>query len=128
MCNALSCFDMIPYTLAVDCGSLTDPTNGTVDASPTTFMSTATYTCNTGYNINGGNTSTCQANGTWSGSEPTCDSTLYCCSSHTLLLWPLSSLQLSPVQPSLSLIMERSVYQATTLRALLPTPVTKATI
>ncbi|XP_064386457.1 CUB and sushi domain-containing protein 3-like [Halichondria panicea] len=51
----------------VDCGSLSDPGNGIVDASNTTFMNTATYNCNTGYNLTGDTTRTCQANGTWSG-------------------------------------------------------------
>ena len=61
----------------VDCGELTDPTNGAVNTSSgTTFMMTATYTCNTGYNLNGVTTRTCQATGDWSGSDPTCDSTL----------------------------------------------------
>ena len=67
---------MIPLLclyIAVDCGSLSDPGNGIVDASNTTFMNTATYTCNTGYNLASDTTRTCQANGTWSGTVPTCD-------------------------------------------------------
>ncbi len=59
---------------AVDCGDLTDPTNGAVDTSSgTTFMMTATYTCNTGYTQNGPPTRTCQADTMWSGAAPTCD-------------------------------------------------------
>ncbi|XP_064386142.1 mucin-2-like isoform X2 [Halichondria panicea] len=58
----------------VDCGVLTDPTNGAVDTSSgTTFMMTATYTCNTGYNIVGDMTRTCQDAMLWSGAAPTCD-------------------------------------------------------
>ena len=67
---SLHCFHdliIIPTYIAVDCGSLSDPGNGIVDASNTTFMNTATYTCNTGYNLTGDTTRTCQANGTWSG-------------------------------------------------------------
>ncbi len=60
------------YTVAVDCGTLSDPGNGTVNAPTTTFMYTATYNCNTGYNLTGDMTRTCQANGTWSGTDPTC--------------------------------------------------------
>ena len=57
----------------MDCGSLTDPANGSVNhTSGTTFGQTATYTCNTGYNLVGDSTRTCQATGVWSGSEPTC--------------------------------------------------------
>ncbi len=56
----------------VDCGPLTIM-NGMVDTtSGTTFMNTATYSCDTGYNLTGEATRMCQANGNWSGSEPTC--------------------------------------------------------
>ena len=67
---------MLIHNVAVDCGSLSDPSNGAVDTSSgTTFMRTATYTCNTGYTLTGSNTRTCQADTDWSGSEPACDST-----------------------------------------------------
>ena len=63
----------IPLSTAVDCGSLTDPANGQVDhTAGTTFGRTATYSCNTGYNLVGDNTRTCQVIGYWSGSAPTC--------------------------------------------------------
>ena len=61
----------------VDCGNLTDPANGQVDhTAGTPFGQTATYSCNTGYNLVGDSTRTCQATGNWSGSEPTCQSML----------------------------------------------------
>ena len=115
-------------TVAVDCcGSLDDPTNGAVNTSSgTTFMMNATYTCNTGYNLNGTNTRTCQATGDWSGSDPTCDSTLSSLLVYTVLI-ASSCLQLSPVHLSLTLIMEWSTYLTTTLEPLLTTPVTLAT-
>ena len=57
----------------VDCGSLTDPDNGQVTLTAgTTLGQTATYSCNTGYNLVGDSTRTCQATGIWSGSAPTC--------------------------------------------------------
>ena len=58
----------------VDCGNLTDPANGQVNTSGTTFGQTATYSCNTGYNLVGDSSHTCQATGVWSGSAPTCQS------------------------------------------------------
>ena len=62
---------------AVDCDNLTDPANGQVDhTTGTTFGQTATYSCNTGYNLVGDSTRTCQATGEWSGSAPTCESML----------------------------------------------------
>ena len=62
----------------MDCGSLTDPASGQVDlTSGTTFGQTATYSCNTGYNLVGDSTCTCQATGGWSGSAPTCEGMFY---------------------------------------------------
>ena len=62
----------------VDCGTLTNPANGQVShTAGTTFGETATYSCNTGYNLVGDSTRTCQATGEWSGSEPTCECMLH---------------------------------------------------
>ncbi|XP_064386204.1 uncharacterized protein LOC135334805 isoform X2 [Halichondria panicea] len=62
-----------PVCEIVNCGSLDAPSNGAVDTSSgTTFMMTATYTCNTGYTLTGANTRTCGSGGMWSGSDPTC--------------------------------------------------------
>ena len=57
----------------VDCGTLTNPANGQVS----TNGKTATYNCNTGYNLVGDSTRTCQAIGNWSGSAPTCERMLH---------------------------------------------------
>ena len=66
------------FMTVVDCGTLTNPTNGQVShTGRTTFGQTATYSCDTGYILVGGNTRMCQATGIWSGSEPTCQSMLY---------------------------------------------------
>ena len=68
--------DVSLLSTAVDCGTLTAPANGQVSYSGrTTFGHTATYRCNTGYNLIGGTTRMCQARGTtgaWSGNAPTC--------------------------------------------------------
>ena len=57
----------------MDCGNLTYLANGQVALTAgTTFKQTATYSCNTGYNLVGDSTRTCQATGNWSGSAPTC--------------------------------------------------------
>ena len=69
---------------AVDCGPLTDPTNGSVNhTAGTTFAQTATYSCETGYNLVGDSTLTCQAIGNWSGNAPTCQGMLL----HSVCLW-----------------------------------------
>ena len=65
------------FIIVVDCGSLTT-TNGMVIYNPqgqdqTLVGATVTYTCNTGYTLNGNDMRTCQASGAWTGSDPTCD-------------------------------------------------------
>ena len=61
------------FSTAVDCGSLPDPGNGQVDhTAGTSLGQTANYRCNTGYNLVGDSTRTCEATGNWSGSAPTC--------------------------------------------------------
>ncbi|HVZ73733.1 MAG TPA: hypothetical protein VHJ20_15240 [Polyangia bacterium] len=61
-----------PTCTIKNCGALTAPTNGTVTDPTTTYGASATYACNTGYSASGALTSTCQADGTWSGTAPTC--------------------------------------------------------
>ena len=61
----------------MDCGTLTNLANGQVNhTAGTTVGQTATYSCNTGYNLVGDSTRTCQAEGKWSMSAPTCQSML----------------------------------------------------
>ena len=51
---------------------LSSPANGRVAVTGLTSGSTATYTCNTGYQLTGLQTRTCLSNGIWSGQAPTC--------------------------------------------------------
>ena len=53
------------------CSTLTNPSNGVVTWTGLTSGSTATYTCNSGYELIGNTVRTCQ-NGRWSGQAPTC--------------------------------------------------------
>jgi hypothetical protein len=72
-CQADGTWSGTPATCAVkDCGGLPAPTNGSVSAPTTTYGSTATYSCVTGYGPSGSATRTCQATGAWSGTAPTC--------------------------------------------------------
>ena len=65
--------DVSLFSTVVDCGTLSNPLNGQVNhTAGTTFGETATYSCNTGLNLVGDSTRTCQATGAWSGSKPTC--------------------------------------------------------
>ena len=63
--------------LAVDCGSLGSPANGSINISTTTFASVAHYSCNLGYLLVGVESRRCQANRTWSGEEPICDGIIH---------------------------------------------------
>ena len=68
---------MIDTITAVDCGPLTNLTNGLVHTSNgTTFGSTATYTCDTGYMLSGSQSRTCGADGSWTSLEPFCEGSL----------------------------------------------------
>lgn len=49
------------------------PVNGRVSTSSGTgFGAVASYSCNAGFRLYGSSARTCQANGTWSGTAPTC--------------------------------------------------------
>ena len=67
---------------AVDCLSLSDPINGCVRVSATTYNSIAYYICNDGYNLVGQQNRKCQHDGTWYGDPPICErkclSKMYC--------------------------------------------------
>ena len=56
----------------VDCGELVPPSNGMVSYTSGTLLgSMATYMCDAGYDLVGGDTlHTCGSDGNWSGMEP----------------------------------------------------------
>ena len=57
------------------CGQPDSPNNGRVDTSAgTSFGDVARYLCIEGYTLIGLNETTCQADGQWNGSVPTCES------------------------------------------------------
>ena len=63
--------------LLVPCLLLSDPNNGTISCSlgddgVPSYEDTCNFTCNTGYELTGSNTRTCQSDGNWSGSEVMC--------------------------------------------------------
>ena len=61
-----------PTCVAVDCGLPGAPGNGNVSVPTTTYSSTATFSCMSGFTLSGTATITCQSNGTWSGTVPSC--------------------------------------------------------
>ena len=60
--------------IAVDCGALMNPDDGSVSFSTTIFTSIASYSCDTGYNLVGVDQRNCTSAVTWSDGEPTCQS------------------------------------------------------
>lgn len=67
-----------PTCVIVDCGPLASPANGIVSALTTTYDSKATYQCGGKYQRVGVETRTCQADGTWSDTAPTCKCIAMC--------------------------------------------------
>ena len=59
--------------IAVDCGNLVSPVNGAIYLSGLTYLSKATYTCNTGYQLRGPVERTCDTDGLWSQYSPSCN-------------------------------------------------------
>ena len=79
---------MISYPNTVNTGPTEPPTtcpiltalsNGMISYNMGTILvdTVATYTCDTGYTLNGGSTRTCGSDGVWSGSDPTCQGKEY---------------------------------------------------
>lgn len=54
------------------CGWLAPPPNGHKEGISYLMGSTVYFHCNSGYSLVGAETSTCQADGTWSRPTPTC--------------------------------------------------------
>ncbi|XP_078578161.1 matrilin-1-like [Branchiostoma floridae x Branchiostoma japonicum] len=61
---------------ATPCPPLTAPTNGALTPpSPHNYPVTVTFSCNSGYELNGAENTTCQTDRTWSNPVPTCSLT-----------------------------------------------------
>ena len=79
MCNIVY-VECVPVPIVITCSDLPSLTNGNIDyggAGSTDSRpvdTVATFTCNTGYTLNGGSTRTCGSDGVWSGSVPVCQS------------------------------------------------------
>ena len=65
------------FILLVSCPPLDDPSNGMISCSleddeVPIYEDTCNFTCNTGYELTGNETRTCQSDGSWSGSIVMC--------------------------------------------------------
>ena len=63
---------LISWNIVHDCGGLKNPENGRVSFDLTTFKSVATYACDSGFEISGPSSRTCNGSGLWSGSSTVC--------------------------------------------------------
>lgn len=59
----------------VSCSGATAPANGAVSSGTALYNAQITYSCDTGYTLTGTATRTCQADGSFSGTAPTCAAT-----------------------------------------------------
>ena len=66
----------IQFTIAigVTCPFPSPPENGAISHKGNGFGDVITYSCKRGYNLNGIATRRCQADGSWSGTPPSCES------------------------------------------------------
>ena len=65
------------FLFIVSCPPLRNIINGVIDCSlgddgVISYEDTCSYTCNTGYELTGSATRTCQSNRTWSGTDAMC--------------------------------------------------------
>ena len=67
-----SYIDFAVINIAIDCGELSAPLNGSVEGSETTFPNVLWFSCDEGFELDGSASRKCQANGTWSGVTTFC--------------------------------------------------------
>jgi hypothetical protein len=67
-------FQMFVNCFSEFCPTLSDPDNGEVEVTGNSAGDEATYTCNTGYTLNGDKKLVCQNDGEWSAQPPLCTS------------------------------------------------------
>ncbi|XP_076439986.1 sushi, von Willebrand factor type A, EGF and pentraxin domain-containing protein 1-like isoform X2 [Babylonia areolata] len=61
-----------PVCFPVECPQPAQPDHGAVNVKGLTFTSKVEYTCQSDYRLEGPSVRTCEADGSWSGEEPTC--------------------------------------------------------
>ncbi|EDO44432.1 predicted protein, partial [Nematostella vectensis] len=63
-----------PFCLKNSCGYLDPPANGKKIGDEHNYGKSVTFECDTGYRLKGSKARTCQNNGLWDGTQPTCES------------------------------------------------------
>ena len=77
------CIDICKCVFVVHCPNLLPPINGTINCTmkengAPSYEDTCSFTCNTGYELTGSDTRTCQSNGSWSGNDTVCRRGNFC--------------------------------------------------
>ena len=74
MCNCSYNIVLTVILTIVNCPPLNSPINGMINCSlgDYRYKDTCSFTCNTGYELSGNDTRTCQSNGNWSGLPVSC--------------------------------------------------------
>ena len=71
-CQYIYFLQLFHLFVTVLCPDLDNPANGAVSQTRNSEGDTATYTCDSGYELVGHQVLNCQANGTWDNSPPIC--------------------------------------------------------
>ena len=67
------------------CPSIGAPANGVKQGNENKFGKSVVFDCNAGYSLRGPRVRTCQLNGKWDGTQPTCQGLLLSLSSIIML-------------------------------------------
>ena len=103
--------------LSGGCPTLPPIDNGDVVVSGLSTGDTATYTCNSGYQLEGEPTRTCQANGLWSSTAPICTGQIPSQpSDHSRILYNLNAALIQGIH---SKILHHCVIVSQTIHSLL---------
>ena len=62
--------------VAVNCGGLSSPLNGSISGNLTVYPNIVTFSCDPGFILRGSSVRKCQSNGTWDGYETNCEGTM----------------------------------------------------
>ena len=63
--------------LAVDCGGLSSPMNGSLSGNLTVYPNIVTFSCDPGFILHGSSVRKCQSNGTWDGYKTACEGIMH---------------------------------------------------
>ena len=71
-CKDTEPFVFVYFSLAIDCGPLRVPFNGSSTGNLTVYPNEIQFYCDTGFFLDGASRRFCLSNGTWSGLETSC--------------------------------------------------------